>query len=258
MFDVIYAEFIKLKRSKILLLIPLGGLIPALFMLVLFGDKNFHNSYANGIYGWHYFLDVTLYYANIVCPAFFAIFTGYIFTREYQLKTINTIFTYSFSRYKVFVAKLIVILPMILGVFLSSMLFTLIIGKFLDHDTLTMDSFLALLKINMQMVFINFLLIPLAALVSIIGKNIVGPIVLGISHLLSWVVLDKSYGAYIPGCLPSIMATHFTRSLRGNHPVMYHFNVFHANVSAAYLTLGVISLAALVIAMIYFRFSDVS
>lgn len=256
MFDILLAEILKLKRSKILLLIPLGGLIPVLLMLLIYFDSEPGSITRLYVFGWEYFLDVTLYYANIICPAFFAILTGYIYTREYQQRTINTVFTYSFSRIKVFAAKIIITIPLMIGMFLLTILFTVAFGLFLTKERILFDTLLDFVKINMEMVFINLLLLPIAILVSIISKNVIAPIVLGIMYILCYPLLDKPFSVYVPGCLPSLFATHFTSLLGKNHPVMTHFEVL-PDINTAFQTLIVVSAISFITSIIYYRNSDV-
>jgi|GEM_PF-1520313 hypothetical protein len=256
MVNILLAEILKLKRSKILLLIPLGGLIPVLLMLLVYMDSQASSIIKTYVFGWEYFLDVTLYYANITCPAFFAILAGYIFTREYQLLTINSLFTYSFSRMKIFTAKMIIIIILMTVTFLLTIFFTMIFGLLLTKNRLLPDTLLDFVKINIEMVFINILLIFLAVLVSILVKNIIAPIVLGIIYIFGYAVLNRSFSVYVPSCLSSLFATYFTSQLGKNHPVMTHFELL-PDIGTAFHTLIIVSSVSFIACIIYYRYSDV-
>lgn len=257
MADVLLSEFLKLKRSRILLLIPLGGLIPVLLMLLVYMDAKPGSLLKSYVFGWEYFLDVTLYYTNIICPAFFAILTGYVFTREYQHRTINTVFTYSFSRMKVFAAKVIVIIPLMIATFLLTILFTVAFGSLLTKDRILFDTLLDFFRINMGLVVIHLLLIPGAILVGIIGKNSIAPIVLGILYLLCYALLNKPFSVYFPGCHPSLFATYLATLLGKNHPVMTHYELL-PDIHTALRVLIFFFAVTFSASIIYYRNSDVN
>jgi ABC-type transport system involved in multi-copper enzyme maturation permease subunit len=167
MFSIYRSEFLKLKRTKIywamLSLAVLGNFISVLFS----GDIK------NAFYQ-HGSLLIFL------TPFVFALITGYIFSKEYNDRVINQLFTYPVSRIRIFIAKLIAIYSMIVITFVLSCLIVIAVGtaKVFTGDV-TVELFMRGITMNLFACGLSFGTIPVAAAVVIVGKNIVPSMVLG-------------------------------------------------------------------------------
>jgi ABC-type transport system involved in multi-copper enzyme maturation permease subunit len=161
------SEFLKLKRTKIywamLALVVLGNLISVLFL----GDIK------NAFYQ-HGSLLIFL------TPFIFALITGYIFSKEYNDRVINQLFTYPISRVRIFIVKLLTVYTMITITFALSCLVVIVIGTVKAFaGEIPFELLLRGIAMNSVACGLSFGTIPVAAAVVIVGKNIVPSMVLG-------------------------------------------------------------------------------
>ena len=167
MFSIYRSEFLKLKRTKIYLavlsLAVLGNLIAVLFS----GDTK------NAFYQHGSIL-------TFLTPFIFAFITGYVFSKEYIDRVINQLFTYPVSRIRIFIAKLLAIYSMIVIMFVLSCLILIVAGTANAFaGEITFELLLRGITMNLIACGLSFGTIPVAAAVSIVGKNIIPSMVLG-------------------------------------------------------------------------------
>lgn len=256
MLDILYSEILKFKRSWMLWLIPIGGLFPVLIVLMAYASPDYKANYYP-YYKWEFFFDGAYFYLIGLSKAVFIILAGYVFTREYQLNTINTIFTYPFSRFKVFICKLIVIFPLVFSVFLASLIFTIISYQVIEHNPLTIDVLLTFIKYGFIMTIVSMALIPSAILVSIIARNVIAPIVLGIINLLCFAAMSSKVCWFVPVCAPDIIWEHIAKNINEKHPWFGFTYALNANMTNTYITLAVFLIISSVGCVLYYKYSNV-
>lgn len=184
MFDVIYCELAKLRRSYFFLLI-LGVIcfFPVTLFIGWLGMGQ-HIEWNN------YLLQIEQINVMFINLSLFAITAAYIFTREYTGNTAQALFTYPASRTKIFAAKYLVVTVISSVAILLEVLLVFAFGLLLPHDPLTVDILLGHLRINcFMLIYVNALL-PLAVLISILCRNIILPIVCtGLATVLNMMAL---------------------------------------------------------------------
>jgi len=159
---------------------------------------------------WSTLATVSLNCINILALLLIAVFTGYIFIGEYHENTVSILFTYPISKFKIYVVKYFIVLLLVLSLylifFLSTMLFGFIgIGGFPSIEFLQ-----KFLKLTFIMSVMNFVLVPVTALFSIIIKAIGTYIFVGMGYFLVYIsFIDSDYSLFIPPCLPAKLVSNY-------------------------------------------------
>lgn len=194
MLNVLYAELLKLRHSKMPWLVLIGALPANLVTLFAFLPRVTPDGSRAGID-----LQDMFYRQGMMLvmmgPAIFALMTAYVFTREYQERTINQLFSYPVSRIRILAAKLSIVFGLIAvtsalsctAVFAVSLL-QLFKGH-LDLEVLWMGA-----RMNLIVCALSFGTIPVAAAVSLIGKNVIPTAVLGVVATIVTVIGEIGHG----------------------------------------------------------------
>jgi len=171
MYNAIYCEFLKLKRSKFYLFLLI---VTCLFPLS--SCDNFLGT--NRTIHWTSYI----FQAWQFTPGFLSIpvstlIVSYIFTKEFHFKTMSTLFCYPLSKTKVFFSKLIASGILIAFYILFQFLLVILIGLLLKHDELTSQIFFGYLKINLYELFCMCTILPIGLLISLVCKNTIVPLI---------------------------------------------------------------------------------
>ena len=241
MYRILYTEFLKIKKAKILLLIPISSLIPVLLMLLIYISETGESMRAAG---WENYLGHLLVTLSDLTPPVFILFTGFIFSREYSDNTMDCMITYPISRVGILVSKMLVMVPVVLLVMFLSFASGLVLGKFLIYDSLSMAVFVEYAKIYLAISVLQLVLVPVAATVSIISKNIIASAVAALAEFLLLIAfLNTKYNVFYPWGVPALFSSKWGKYLeQGNF-----------NVSNALITLTITFVLAMVINVIYYR-----
>lgn len=218
MFNTIYSEFIKLKKSYVFIIALIGGLImPGIqFVGAVLGD---YNTVVPQMYRERflkqYIVNIEVMSFQFVYVIIFSLIAAYVFSREFTDKTSNILYTYPISRIKIFIGKFITICMLILFVYLIQFLTAylglyIIWGMFPDKEFIIND-----LKVNIYSIVLQFLLIPVPVFIANITKNIIFPIVYGALGTVSGMLLVGSamsgsiYAQFSPLILPVLPFYHY-------------------------------------------------
>lgn len=168
------AEVVKLRHSMFLWLTLLGIMLPTLVSsLMVLGSKD--------AYSWQEWYHTNLQFqAMLMAPPLFSIFSGYIVAREYQDKTINTLFSYPYARTSFYFGKLLVVAAMIVGSLLLTFAINGGLGLLLLESAISNSEWLVYLKMYAAVGILFLALIPLWMYVSMISRSIIPAIVIGI------------------------------------------------------------------------------
>lgn len=216
MLNILYSEFIKLKKSYILIITLISGLImpgiifvsnilESVWKVVSEADKiRFFESNV---------IDIERMSALFVYTIIFSLIPAYIFSREYTDKTASNIYTYPFSREKIFICKLITTYVLIIWVYLIQIICTYL-GGYLIWGTFPSAKFInADIKVNLYSMLLQILLIPIPVLIANITENIIFSIVYGIfGDVVVGIFLAegaKIYSQFCPLTLPALPFYHY-------------------------------------------------
>jgi bacitracin transport system permease protein len=196
MFRIYRAELMKLRHTKIniavWIMVALGNLVPLLIGLSQASTKGDAVSASmQASMQDVFFQQGTL--IMILEPFMFALITGYIFSKEYSEGTINQLFAYPVSRTRIFAAKLGVVFTMIIITSALSCVSVIGMGTFKAFaGEIPFELLLSGFVMNLVACALSFGTIPLAAAVSMAGKSVIPPMVLG--AFASFVTLIIQFG----------------------------------------------------------------
>jgi hypothetical protein len=252
MFNIYRCEMAKLKHTKLYWAVWLPAILANLVSLMMLLPKMTAAGEAAGVN-----LREMFYrqgnVLTILGPFLFALITGYILSREYSDRTINQLFTYPVSRERIFIAKLFVIFTMILLVSALSCVTVVSAGivKVLA-GTVSFDIFISGIWMNLLSCLLSFGTIPLAASVSMVGKSVIPPMVLGTLASLVTLVLEIGHGMkaiLFPWTAPYLPVREFGEGFAETGP--------NPNAVIAIVILSVLFIISLVFCLIYYRRSEV-
>lgn len=198
MFRIFQTEMIKIKRSLLIWIIPIASFIIA-FICISYptgSSKEWDSAFMNNLVFW----------SLLVGPALFALFTGFIFSREYSEKTINSLFCYPFKPYKIFLGKIGTTFTLIIFSLLVSFLLIILMGKFANFPNLSGAMFIKYFKLYITLAMLQLCFIPLYALLSTFTKNYILPIGIGIViALIGGVLSNFKYGKFFPSTINTLI-----------------------------------------------------
>lgn len=184
MTNIIYSEFIKLKKSFIIPLVLLGGLaIPSMYFFSYFSVDYVtlrQSTSAKDILS-----NINIMQIQILDTILFSLIAGYIFSREYTNKTVSTLYSYPISRFKIVICKAIVVFVLVAIVYflnLSASLITIL-------TTLGMEELKNIFYIEFKTCLISAILqifiLPLSMFIGMVSENLIIPIIYGVIGTVS-------------------------------------------------------------------------
>ena len=182
MYNLTYSELVKLKRAKIWWLFLVAAILPAqlniLIVLTFKMPTTVHN------------LD-DLFFSNLqvldqpMMQIMLSLLAGHLFGQEYSERTINTLFTYPFSRLQVFFSKLIVLFLLLVVFFVAAYMSALTTAWTFDAEALSLSLLMRYFGFFLLSAVVNFALAPIYALFTLILKNVVSSVLVGIAMMIS-------------------------------------------------------------------------
>lgn len=253
MYNVLKAEFLKLKRSRMLLLAAAASVLPPLVKFIqLSAGKVQTNS------NWEYFLaskqEITVICMLVAC----ILAASFVFNMEYQYKTASYVLTSGVSRVKVYFSKLLSIFAVIFLLFLLSGLFQVLFGYLAVKTALPQALFIKLVKTTLIYVSAYFLLTTVIVLLGVFFKRFVLTSVVALGYIMLVFPFHLKNNIFIsPFMTPSAIAAKIYGT--GNYILAdgYYSNV-SVNIAAAFAFLLVLSAASLIAGLFFYRKSDVN
>ncbi|MFL0249489.1 ABC transporter permease [Clostridium neuense] len=171
MYNVIYCEFLKIKKSHFYLsLIFIVSILP--IGITLLASKG--NSLRNGI---NYIFLIEQASFNFLTIPLSTLIAAYIFTREFSFKTMSNLFCYPASKLKIFFSKLVFITFLIAGLIFFQLFLALLLGNLFNHVELTSSLLLVYLKLNLYHILCLYAILPIAILIALLCKNSIVPFI---------------------------------------------------------------------------------
>jgi len=198
MYNAIYCEFLKLKKSYFyLVLVLVTCFLPVTLFLGWLGQGKFvtWNKYINQVES------MTFTLTNI---SMYALISAYVYTREFSCNTAQTIFSYPISRTKIFLSKFIVIIAVTFCMMVFQLLLTFLGGLLLPHETLTKEILLGHVRMNFYALMYQYAIIPIAIFIALLSKNVIMPMVYGGLLTMSNLFILSFGKKFIVDCIPSI------------------------------------------------------
>ncbi|MCB2358100.1 ABC transporter permease [Clostridium estertheticum] len=173
MFNLIYCEFLKLKKSHLFLALAIIILLPPILLFI-----KYHAEYNLIIWDMYLFQEEIISTVLINLPMY-AFISSYIYTREFSYNTAQTLFSYSTSRTKIFISKFLTIITMTSSIMILQLLFAVLAGLLLPHEALTKGIIVNHLKMNLYILFAQYAILPIAIFIAQVSRNMILPMVYG-------------------------------------------------------------------------------
>jgi len=238
MLNILYSEFLKLKRSFFLLLILAGGAFVPLIMFAghLAGNIDTEwDKYAGNVEAMMFLI------GSVVL---FSLATSYVFSREFTDKTAAALYTYPVNRIKILICKLLVIFSIIMAVYILQFVLIFCGGLLLNHEPLTKKILLYHMKIHLCSMVLQFALIPMVVLIASISKNIIPSIIYGVIAGLSNMFLMNSdkyiYSPFMFPVLPLLQVKGMKANATVANAMNFHLQASSILYAVAFFTIGLI------------------
>lgn len=202
MYNVLYSEFLKLKKSPIFLLLIIGAISEPLLMF--FGEL-----FRGDIVEWERYMgNIQAMTFLIVGLLLFTLIASYIYAREFTEKVVYTAYSYPASKTKIFICKLITVFACITFVYVLQFITILITGSIIDHEPLAMDFLILNIKIYCYSLLFQFAIVPLAIFIASISKGLIVPMGYSVIGTIITIFISglKEYSAYFPLYYPAMPA----------------------------------------------------
>jgi bacitracin transport system permease protein len=223
MLDIIYSEFLKLKRTYIAIVIFIGGLFMSLIMALARSFSEQDMSFEKYAYNIEQVNFLMLY------VVLFPLIAAYVFSREYNDKTASTLHIYPVSRIKIFIAKYLTTNILIFLVYTIQTLSIVLSYSLLHVSFPARQLIITDIKANLLSMLFQFFLIPLPILIANISKNTILPVVYGILSLIIAIFAggsdSSSYSQYYPLLSPFFSIKYFYFSEIINLRLMFIINI---------------------------------
>lgn len=179
MVNALLTEFMKLRRSKVLLYVILAGCIPSLvkFLQQVLGESR-------GIVRWEWFVASNREIVVLCMFIALVLTSAFIFSMEYQYGTASYIFTAGISRIEIFISKMLSLLALIALLFVVSACSDLLFGFIAFGKGMPPELLKAFLKATGWFICSYFLLSAVIVMVVVLIKKFVLSVVVVMGYLM--------------------------------------------------------------------------
>lgn len=242
--NILYAEFMKLKRSYI----TPAVLVSAVFIpIVIFINLKQPKEILNQDFYMNTLLNIDIFQIAVFNNIMTALVSGYIFSREYTDKSANVTYSYGYSRFKIDAGKFIVsviliMLEQIINLAVISLLF-IFKGYTIPGDVLILQC-----KVVAISSIISIVMMSVPALIGIWSKNIIAPVIYGAIQAVFSILIGSLGGIYVqifPISLPVV-------------PIYYYFVKDPIDYVALITSISLIVIFSISAFMVYIKKSDIN
>jgi len=227
--NLLFTEFLKLKRSNMLLISILGAAV-APFVVVI---ATFVNEPATPFKD--LFFNANLYTVLIIGVPLYGVVTTYLFNREYMENTLKNILTIPVSRISFIISKTLLLFIWIMMLTMIAWSLTLFLGLLTQFDGLTTSLLLDSLKQFSTGGLLLFILSTPIILVTLVMKNYVPTIILTVVITLVNVMAGNSeHRALFPWAAAGDIAND---TLPPTYPAEYSYIVIAATALIGFITM---------------------
>lgn len=213
MFNIVYSEFLKIKKSYLFII----TLIASIFIPVIQCIQSLSNNYDGVSEALRYTLmkgyrvNIEVVSFQFLYTVFLSLIAGYIYSREFTDKTANIIYTYPISRTKIFIGKLITLYIIIIFIYIIQFLAVYLTVYIAWNQLPPKNIIITDLKVNIYSALVQFLIMPIPILIGSISKNIIFPVVYGILGAVSssFMMFTGIYMQCSPFMLPALPIYYF-------------------------------------------------
>ncbi len=199
MFNLVYSEILKLKKSKTIAFVILSSIFFPVFWFLITPFNCQKQTWV-------------IYTSNsedimfmIVAIIVFMLLASYIFIREYSEDTVKLLYSYPVSQIAIFISKILTIYIIIALIYLLHFIIVFGSGLLVIHEPLTKEIFLSHAFAYITSMILEFSLIPLMIFIIKIFKNTTATAFAAVIILVSnFYVYETAQYRYWPFILPYI------------------------------------------------------
>ncbi|ASA20613.1 ABC transporter permease [Paenibacillus donghaensis] len=245
MVNLLAAELLKLKRSRMLLLSLLGAAIaPIMVVLAFYINKHseIHNEPADLAV---LFYNTSMYTVLLIGVPLYTVVTAYLFNREYVENTLENLLTLPVGRTTLMLSKMLMLMLWILLLSLVAWVLTLLLGLLGGFGGLSGSLILHSLSAFVLAGLFLFALSTPVILITVMMKNYVPPIIFALSITLINVL---AYNSEHRGLVPWTAAFDIAQgTLLPTYPAAVSYGIIAA-----------MSVGGCIATLLYFRKVDVN
>lgn len=179
MFDLMYAEMLKLKKSKTIV----GILISCMFFPVFwFLITPFNNQKQTWVIYTSNSEDIMFMIIGVIV---FILLSSYIFLREYSDNTINSLFTYPVSKISILISKILTIYIIIAVIYFLHFTLVFASGLIVVREPLTKEILLRHFSVYLTSMIFQFSVIPMIVFLVNLFKNTTVSAIIAVFAFLS-------------------------------------------------------------------------
>lgn len=199
MVNLLYTEFLKLKRSK-MFLVSIFGAAAAPFMCFIGYYVYIQNHHPGSTVEFNkLFSQTNLYIILMLGILLYGVITSYVFNREYMENTLKNLLTIPVSRISFIMSKLLILLIWIMTLTIVAWLLTLIFGLIGPFEGLSAKVLTESFKQYIIGGGLLFLLSTPTVLVTLLFKNYVPTIVFtSVITMINLAIWDTQYSVLYP------------------------------------------------------------
>ncbi|AWB43167.1 ABC transporter permease [Paenibacillus sp. CAA11] len=209
MLDLIKAECLKLKGTKILFL---SVFILAATVFMIFSTYAINPKLSIDRNGWNnYFMSVVILINFLTGYMSYYILTCYIYAREHQENTHIALFSSPVHRSRLYFSKILVIYMYIVVSLLMAFGLSAVLGLFITARPLTFEVVIYQLGVFAKMMLMHAMLVPIITFFAIRWKKFV-PAIVGMCTVmcLNFVLVNIPGNTFYPWTVPVLFSPHGT------------------------------------------------
>ncbi len=204
MLNVIYTEFVKLKKSFMLFIILSGAAFLPIFMFVGSLSDSFGKS-EHEIQWKAYVTMPQMAMFLLLSLVLFSVVTAYIFSREFTDRTASVLYSYPVSRVSIFFGKLLSVYVIIIVFYTVHFLLVFAGGILLKGELPPLTFYINHLVVNFYSMLLQLLLVPAYVLMANISRNVIVPIAItSLGAVSNMLIVNSDYFQYSPFVVPTI------------------------------------------------------
>lgn len=241
MVDLVMAEILKLRRSKMFLLSLIGAAVAPIMVVLAF----YLNMEEEAVVFDTVIYNTSLYTVLLVGVPLYSVVAAYLFNREYAEDTLKNLLTIPVSRTGLILSKMLLLLMWILLLTLISWGLTIVLGLLCQFEGFSSSLMLeSVIEFIVAGLFLFALSTPMI-LITILMKNIVAAMVAAICiNLVNVLIFNSEHRGLMP----------WTAAFDLAHGML--LPVYPAAVS--YFMIAIVSFAGFIASIVYFRRADVT
>jgi ABC-type transport system involved in multi-copper enzyme maturation permease subunit len=250
MFKVMSAEFLKLRRSKTIMLAVIASIIPAIVKCLQYAFNKSENADA-----WKQFLGSGQEFMVLAMLTIVILVSSFIFSMEYQYKTSSYIFTSSTSKTNIFTAKLISTFAIIALLFIVSACSQLLFGYLVLKKGLSTTLLFKLAKVTLWYIVSYFLISTVVSMLSVLTKRFTVCTVAILGYIILVFPFHLKNNLYVcPFMNPIVVAAKIYGS---NNYIFtnYYKDVSVSNINTI-LFISILAIVSLIIGIIAYKKQD--